>query len=91
MCDCGAIEHGWPHSNWCQVASENMERRRCEGAKGPCDISGPTVQLESSRTMYHWDGKGEDPNRDVWLCPDCAKEHHDYWDEMWSYANSGRL
>lgn len=33
----------------------------------------------------------EDPNRDVWLCRECAKLHHEYWDEMWDNYNSGRL
>ena len=38
---------------------------------------------EPSRTMYHWSGEGEDPNRDRRLCRACAAEHHDYWDGMW--------
>ena len=36
----------------------------------------------SSRTRYDWDGIGEDPNADVWLCDDCADAHHAHWDEQ---------
>jgi hypothetical protein len=46
------------------------------------------VKPESSRTMYHWNGEGEDPNRDVWLCRRCAKEHHEHWDDMWAQVPS---
>ena len=42
------------------------------------------VLLHSSRTAYHWDGEGEDPNRHRALCPACAEEHHASWDDMWS-------
>jgi hypothetical protein len=42
------------------------------------------VRWHSSRTMYHWDGVGEDPNQPVALCPACAEEHHEHWDDMWS-------
>ncbi|MCK4499612.1 hypothetical protein KAU11_03895 [Candidatus Babeliales bacterium] len=41
---------------------------------------------QSSRTEYHWDGKGSDPNAPVMLCEECAAEHHAHWDEMWSEA-----
>lgn len=57
----------------------------------PCDTpwvpARPTVEgvsWHSSRTMYHWDGKGEDPNRPRALCVTCAIEHHERWDDMWS-------
>ena len=49
----------------------------------PC-IAPVGVSLHSSRTAYCWDGDGEDPNRPVALCPDCAADHHDRWDDMWS-------
>ena len=42
-------------------------------------------------TQYHWDGKGDDPNHPVLLCEDCAKEYHDYWQEMWDDYNASRL
>ena len=44
------------------------------------------VETESSRTMYSWDGQGEDPNRPLRLCRSCAAEHHEHWDEMWEHA-----
>jgi hypothetical protein len=47
------------------------------------------VEKESSRTMYHWDGKGQDPNADILFCRPCASFHHDYWDEMWNEYYSG--
>lgn len=42
------------------------------------------------RLMLDGEGLGEipDPNVDPWLCRDCADEHKEYWDEMWSYARS---
>lgn len=46
--------------------------------------TGFSVQLEDSRTMYNWEGEGEDPNAPIPLCPQCAKEHHENWDDMWS-------
>lgn len=83
-CQCGGEKHGWPHSDWCPIKGQNIERLRCRGSQYPCDAEGPGVELESSRTFYHWDGTGEDPNADVPLCRDCARMHHEYWDEMWS-------
>lgn len=47
------------------------------------------VQMESARTAYHWDGKGENPNADIPLCREHAAEHHAYWDEMWAGYYSG--
>ena len=49
------------------------------------------LKLEDGRTMYEWNGKGEDPNRSQLLCRMCAVMHHDYWDEMWADYYSGRL
>jgi len=48
-------------------------------------------KLENSRTAYHWEGEGEDPNAPVMLCSPCAAEHREYWDSMWAEYNSGRL
>lgn len=53
-----------------------LKCKYCGSEEGVC--------LESARTAYHWDGKGEDPNAPVPLCRPCAKEHHDHWDDMWS-------
>ena len=52
------------------------------------------VLFEGSRTQYHYEGeKGtkDDPNKDIPLCRLHAKEHHEYWNEMWAEYNSGRL
>lgn len=54
---------------------------RCEETKG--------VKIEDSRTAYHWDGKGDDPNRPLLLCRSCANEHHAHWDERWDEYYSG--
>jgi hypothetical protein len=61
-----------------------MKVCECPGCGSTTD-----VQEESGRTAYHFTGvKGspEDPNRSIWLCRDCAKDHHQYWDEMWENA-----
>ena len=45
------------------------------------------LQLEYTNTRYPFDGpydSAEDPNRQVLLCPTCAKCHHEYWQEMWA-------
>jgi hypothetical protein len=66
-----------------------QEGLRCEGL---CDGFGKgPVELESSRTMYVWDGQGEDPNRPRALCRDCAKLHHEEWDTAWREYYSGLL
>lgn len=49
------------------------------------------VRAESARTLYEWNGWGINPNRDVYLCRQCAEEHHAYWDDMWAEYYSGRL
>lgn len=46
------------------------------------------IRWEDSRTNYHWDGEGEDPNRPRRLCRPCAAEHHEHWDEMWAQARN---
>ena len=64
----------------------------CEGMSHRCD-SKKDVEWVASRTFYVWDideEPDEDPNRDCFLCPSCAEEHHAYWDEMWSDYYSGR-
>lgn len=49
------------------------------------------VRREPARTMYAWDGQGEDPNADLMLCRDCAAEHHANWDERWADYYAGLL
>lgn len=59
-----------------------------------CEFCGTkkNLKLENSRTAYSWSGEfdgPDDPNRSKLLCRACAKEHHDYWDDMWQdYCNS---
>ena len=63
-----------------------------EPIPGPCERCGATegVEWECSRTAYDTSSRriepsGEnDPNRDQALCRSCAKEHHEYWDDMWA-------
>lgn len=33
----------------------------------------------------------EDPNPDVWLCPDCMEEYHAQWDAQWAEYYNGLL
>ena len=52
------------------------------------------VEMECSRTAYHYEGESggpDDPNRSRPFCRACAVEHHAYWDEMWAEHNTGRL
>ncbi len=42
-------------------------------------------------TSYCWDGIGEDPNRDVRLCPECSSCHVSHWEEMWAEYHGGLL
>jgi hypothetical protein len=53
-----------------------------------CDTT-DNVTMHPSYTAYHWDGKGDNPNRDVPLCDICGEEHREYWAEMWTYARGG--
>jgi hypothetical protein len=36
-----------------------------------------------SRTMYQWDGEGEDPNADKDLCLDCSIEYSEIMEDPW--------
>lgn len=73
---------------------------KCEGQY--CEAKGHGVKLESSRTAYEpsplpsWkrlllddEGLGEPPdlNAPTWFCRECAEVHHEYWNDMWSYAS----
>ena len=59
---------------------------RCEGCG-----SSSQVKAVSSCTAYYWDGTGENPNKDRYLCPACADEHFAYWEEMWNEYYQGLL
>lgn len=59
---------------------------RCGGTLG--------IEMESSRTQYHFEGdwdSEDNPNKDIPLCRPCAKEHHADWDSMWSDYYGGLL
>jgi hypothetical protein len=74
-----------PVSHGCEECWEESERTQ-RVTKG--------VRLESSRTMYPFDGvlgSKEDPNRPRALCRRHAREHHKHWDEMWADYYGGRL
>jgi hypothetical protein len=49
------------------------------------------VKRIHAMTMYYWNGKGEDPNRDLSFCPEHVCEYQEYWQERWDEYNSGRL
>lgn len=57
-----------------------------------CKRQDETVKLESSRTQYHtdlpWDHP-DNPNADIPLCRECAKDHHAHWDDMWNEYYAG--
>lgn len=60
-------------------AEIKLECMRCSATSG--------VEMESSRTAYHFDGpidSPDNPNRPIPLCRLCAKEHHEYWTGMWA-------
>lgn len=81
-----------PKYNVMARAMELQSRPR----KDHCSRCGSTegVKMEPSRTMYHWEGKWDDPknpNAERPYCRPCAEEHHAYWDDMWAEYNSGRL
>jgi hypothetical protein len=50
------------------------ERPGCEGI-----VQHPTPSM----TGYSWDGKGEDPNRDLLLCYNCSCEHIEQMTAQW--------
>lgn len=58
----------------------------CYGTEG--------VEMESSRTQYHFKGEiggPDDPNRPIPLCRECAEEHHQHWNDMWAEYHNGLL
>lgn len=59
--------------------------------EGQCKGRLVLVRWESSRTCYSDSPLDGGRNRDVALCAECAREHHEYWDEMWAdyYGSRG--
>jgi hypothetical protein len=65
----------------------------CEGMFHECR-SKKNVEWIPASTCYRWDKEKdpeENPNRDIFLCPVCAKEYTSHWDEMWSEYYHGLL
>jgi len=65
----------------------------CEGFQGPC-LSTEGLSWTPALSRYPWDideSPTEDPNRDMFFCPACAKAWIDYWEEMWREYYSGLL
>jgi len=59
-----------------------------------CEVPGclrTDTGLTPSMTAYEWDGQGEDPNRDLWLCPDHADEHTEQMEAQWAEYRAGLL
>ena len=62
----------------------------CEGMGGPCPEK-KGVEWVPAKTRYEWDGEGENPNRESFLCPNCAEIYNEYWDELWTDYYRGLL
>ena len=65
----------------------------CEGWCGPCDNK-KGVSWISSMTYYFWDIDKyplEDPNRELFFCPGCAKDYTEGWTDRWNDYYSGLL
>jgi hypothetical protein len=59
---------------------------------GPCCLVCGTaegVRNRPSFTAYYWDGKGQNPNRDVPLCEPDFEDHAAHWADMWALARGG--
>lgn len=72
--------------------STKQRRARCRG-NPRCEEcrSGREVRRQGALTSYYWDGKGEDPNRDLFLCSACRGMYCDYWNERWAEYYGGLL
>lgn len=61
-------------------------------ADGPCEqCSKEPAYVIVAETKYGWDGEGENPNRDLELCAECATEYRDHWSAQWEEYMSSRL
>jgi hypothetical protein len=61
--------------------------RTCEA----CGVKSKRVVDCPSYTQYHWDGKGEDPNRDLQLCLECAEGYMEQMESQWADYYGGLL
>lgn len=66
-----------------------MPLPKCEGSSGPCErvVLWPT----SSQTAYEWNGEGENPNKDLMLCPLCSIDYTQMMTAQWDEYNAGRI
>lgn len=53
--------------------------RKCES----CGHEGKDVVDTPSQTCYCWNGEGEDPNRDLVLCFECAYAYEAHMTDKW--------
>lgn len=53
-----------------------------------CDTISTNVLPRSSRTKYHWEGEGEDPNQDKLFCPECSERYTLLMDSLWADVHS---
>ena len=69
------------------VLDKNGPVKQCEGMGGPCPEKSKLVLEQSCRTRYADNSR----NKNIWLCPSCAKYYHQYWDGMWADYYQGTL
>lgn len=58
-------------------------KRRCED----CGTKNGPICETHCRTMYSWDGVGENPNPNPVLCALCTEAYHSHWDDMFAEVN----
>ena len=66
---------------------------QCEGSSVPCN-NRKDVKWIPAMTRYYWDideNSLSDPNRDLFLCHNCANEYVECWTERWNDYYSGVL
>lgn len=62
----------------------------------PCETDGCkgfAGEITKSMTAYAFDGEKnspDDPNRDMWLCPDCREGYIEHWTDMWDEWRSSQ-
>lgn len=68
-----------------QIEDEKKRQQKCEfcGAE--------YAQLTFAMTAYPWDGKGENPNRDLLLCDYHKEEYEEHWNSLWEEYNRTRF
>lgn len=69
---------------WQMLSAPRGEIKMCHECeyKDMCECKGE-VKLRHAMTAYHWDGTGEDPNRDFYACDDHYEMYREYWQGMW--------